>query len=142
VKYVFRLARFMAAHGRTPIKVALRLAALRELLLAVPVSVGSRRMSQDDAAGVMDDLAGAVAFEETFAHSRAPFVARDIDVPVTVAFGSMDMILTTSARRRSALPDHVRWLTMRGWGHVPMWADPAGVADLIIQAGATAGAGR
>jgi pimeloyl-ACP methyl ester carboxylesterase len=106
--------------------------ALRELALAVPLSVGSRRMPVEDARDTIDDLSKASAFERTFEHTRAPFSARDISVPVTVAFGDRDWILLESARRRDALPPHARWISKAGWGHVPMWIDPAGVAGLIL----------
>ena len=35
--------------------------------------------------------------------------------------------------RRAALPAHTKWLKMRGWGHVPMWIDPAGVSQVILE---------
>lgn len=112
---------------------------LRELLFAVPISVGSRRMSIDDAQQVVEDLARASRFEETLEHTRGAFRGADIQVPVTVAFGARDWVLTRSARNRKALPPHTRWVEPRGWGHVPMWADPAGVAALILEGAFSAG---
>ncbi len=53
-------------------------------------------------------------------------------MPVTIAFGSRDWILPRWSRYRERLPSHVRWIEKAGWGHVPMWADPAGVAQLIL----------
>jgi hypothetical protein len=52
---------------------------------------------------------------------------------VTVAFGARDLILTGGARQRTALPAHTRWITKARWGHVPMWVDPRGVAQLILE---------
>src|SRR6185369_10022699 len=104
-----------------------------ELMLAVPISVGSRRMPAIDALRVVDDLAASAAFEETFAGTRAPFHGAGITVPVTVAFGERDWILTRGSRRRSELPPHTNWVTPPGWGHVPMWIDPAGVSRLILE---------
>ena len=80
----------------------------------------------------MDDLAASTAFEQTFESTRAPFSAVDIAVPLTVAFGNRDWILTGGSRRRNGLPPHTRWVTKAGWGHVPMWVDPQGVARLIL----------
>jgi pimeloyl-ACP methyl ester carboxylesterase len=56
-----------------------------------------------------------------------------IDVPVTVAFGTRDVILGPGCRVREQLPAHTRWVTPRGWGHMPMWDDPAGVARVILE---------
>ncbi len=133
VKYVFRGMRFMARHFPNLLKASVRGSWLRELALAVPLSVGSRRMPVSDALRAVDDLAASPAFEETFDNTRAPFSGRDITVPVTVAFGDRDWILPKSSRRRSELPEHTTWVTKPGWGHVPMWADPSGVAQLILE---------
>lgn len=132
VKYVFRGCRFLATHGHALLATALRSSVMRELLLSVPLSIGSRRMPYEDALRTIDDLASATTFDETFENTGPSFAARDIAVPVTVVFGNRDFILTKRARSRRALPDHARWLTIRGWGHVPMWADPAGVAKVIL----------
>lgn len=133
VKYVFRGMRLMARYFPNLLKAAVRGPWLREVALAVPLTVGSRRMPVSDARRAVDDLAASPAFEETFDHTRAAFSGRDIAVPVTVAFGDRDWILPRSSRRRSELPDHTRWVTKSGWGHVPMWADPCGVAQLILE---------
>jgi pimeloyl-ACP methyl ester carboxylesterase len=121
----------MAANFTGPLKGAMQMSWLRELLLAVPISAGSARMAARDARRAIDDLARSPAFEATFDHTRAPLAVRHITVPVTVAFGGRDWILTKSARRPDALPAHARWIDKPGWGHVPMSADPAGVARLI-----------
>jgi pimeloyl-ACP methyl ester carboxylesterase len=133
VKYVFSSVRFMATTFPTASRSAMRIMMLRELLLAVPVSVGSRRMPVSDAIHAVDDLATSAAFEETFEQTRAPFSGgRNIAVPVTVAFGDRDWILPKGSRCRDQLPAHTRWIESRGWGHVPMWVDPVGVSQLIL----------
>ena len=53
--------------------------------------------------------------------------------PWTVAFGDHDWILPKRSRCRNELPAHTTWIDKRGWGHVPMWADPAGVSQLISE---------
>jgi pimeloyl-ACP methyl ester carboxylesterase len=113
-------------------RVIVRSPLLRELAFAVPLSVGSRRMPATDALRAIEDLATAQAFEETFESTATPFSGCDIVVPVTVAFGDRDWILTKGSRRRNALPPHTKWVEKHGWGHVPMWVDPAGVAELIL----------
>jgi pimeloyl-ACP methyl ester carboxylesterase len=134
VNYVFRDLRFMARNFPRALKTAMRIAWLREVLLAIPISLGSRRMSVSDARVAVDDLATSTAFEETFEQTRAPFRGgRDIVAPITVAFGDRDWILMSGARRRHELPAHTTWIEKRGWGHVPMWVDPAGVSQLILE---------
>jgi pimeloyl-ACP methyl ester carboxylesterase len=133
VKYVFRGLRLMAGTFPTLVRSTMRVPLLRELALAVPLSAGSGRMPVCDALRAVDDLAASPGFEATFAHTRAPFSGVDITVPVTVAFGDRDWILTKGARQRDHLPPHTRWIAMPRWGHVPMWVDPAGVARLILE---------
>ena len=132
VRYVFRSLRFMARNGLWLMKAAIRLPLLREAFLAVPLSVGSRRMPLTDARRALEDLRNSTAFEETFENTRSPFSGGGIAVPVTVAFGARDWILPGSSRRRKGLPKHTRWIEKPDWGHVPMWIDPIGVSKLIL----------
>jgi pimeloyl-ACP methyl ester carboxylesterase len=132
VQFVFGGLRFMSTHFPSLLKAAVHVSFLREVLLAIPVSIGSRRMSVRDAHRAIDDLATSTAFEATFDNTRGPIDSRDIQVPVTVAFGTCDWILTLSAQRRNNLPSHTRWVEKPDWGHVPMWVDPSGVSELIL----------
>ena len=132
VRYVFDA--LCAGSNTCPavLKLALRVGLLRELMLALPMSVGSRRMPASEAANAIDDLRRATAFWETFEATRVPFTGGTaIDVPVMVAFGTCDWLLPRWWRVRDQLPVHTRWLEPKGWGHVPLWADPRGVAALI-----------
>jgi pimeloyl-ACP methyl ester carboxylesterase len=133
VQYVFHGMRFMATHFPGLVKATMQVPLLRELALAVPISVGSWRMPAGDARRAVDDLARSTAFEETFDNTRCPFSGRDITVPVTVAFGDLDWILPKGSRCRDGLPAHTRWIEKPGWGHVPMWVDPVGVSQLILE---------
>ena len=57
-----------------------------------------------------------------------------IDVPVTIAFGGRERLLSKrGGRRRDELPPHTRWLDLPGCGHVPTWDDPALVAQVILE---------
>jgi pimeloyl-ACP methyl ester carboxylesterase len=132
VPLVFGALRLLATRAPSFMRATVRNPILRELAFAVPISVGSRQMPAADAVQAVNDLAHSRAFEATFAATRPPFVVRDIAVPVTVVFGTRDWILTKGSRSRQALPVHTRWIEKPGWGHVPMWADPAGVAQLIL----------
>jgi len=134
VKYVFRTLHFMATHFRRVARGAMQVGWLRELLLAVPISVGSRRMVAADAIRTIDDLASSTEFEETFEYTRQPFTGgRDISVPVTVGFGDRDFILPRRSRSRTELPPQTRWIEKRHWGHVPMLVDPVDVSELILE---------
>ena len=71
-------------------------------------------------------------------HSRRPSTtlarhSRDAILPFRSP--SCLAIATGSSRRvhgsRRGLPAHTHWITKPGWGHVPMWIDPAGVAQVI-----------
>jgi len=93
---------------------------LREAALAVPISVDSACMPEADAIRAIDN-------------TRSPFSGNEISVPLTVAFGARDWILTKRARLRDKLPAHTRWIEMRGLGHVPMWIDPIGISRLILE---------
>jgi pimeloyl-ACP methyl ester carboxylesterase len=62
----------------------------------------------------------------------APFGTGPIIAPVTVAFGSRDLLLRPGSRRLGQLPPHTRSEALPGCGHLPMADDPAAVAALII----------
>jgi pimeloyl-ACP methyl ester carboxylesterase len=133
VRYVFAGLRFAARTVPKLVKATVRAPLLREVALSVPLSAGSRRMPASDAIRAVDDLGASPAFAATFENTRTPFSGGDITVPVTVAFGDRDWILTKAARHRDRLPAHTRWISYARWGHVPMWVDPLGVARLILE---------
>jgi pimeloyl-ACP methyl ester carboxylesterase len=134
VPYVFGGLRLLARHCPQLLKATVQRPFLRELALAVPISVGSGRMPLRDALRSIDDLAMSSAFEATFDNTRLPFSGGGgITVPVTVAFGDRDWIIPKRWQSRSELPEHTRWVEKHGWGHVPMWVDPVGVAQLISE---------
>jgi pimeloyl-ACP methyl ester carboxylesterase len=87
-----------------------------------------------DAAMMIRDLANASAFEHTLiaTHTRRFEGGRDIDVPVTVMFGTRERIVPRGARRSDELPPHTRWVEPEGLGHVPMWDDPQQVAAILL----------
>jgi pimeloyl-ACP methyl ester carboxylesterase len=55
-----------------------------------------------------------------------------IEVPVTIVWGELDHVVGRPSRTRR--PPGARYLEMPGWGHVPMWDDPAGVARILLEA--------
>jgi pimeloyl-ACP methyl ester carboxylesterase len=63
-----------------------------------------------------------------------------IGAPVTVAFGSRDLLLLRhQSRHLDQLPPGTRVETLPGCGHVPMADDPGSVATLIIQSAGRSG---
>ncbi len=57
-----------------------------------------------------------------------------IDVPVTIAWGQEDGIVARPSRRR--VPPGADLIEMPGWGHMPTWDDPVGVATFLLEASA------
>ena len=131
---LLKLMRWGSAHGPGLAAAAARDPRVREALFAVPLGPGARRMTADEAAAVLRDFADAPAFDATLNVADRFVGGREIPVtvPVTIAFGRRDRLLGRGCRRRDELPPHARWLDPPDWGHVPMWADPAGVARLIL----------
>jgi pimeloyl-ACP methyl ester carboxylesterase len=93
------------------------------------------RLTAEEAVQAACAMAATKGFDE---HRKATNHARfregqEIDVPVTIAFGSRERLLSKRARRRDELPPHVRWLDLPGCGHVPTWDDPTLVARVILE---------
>lgn len=105
----------------------------RAALMAVPISSKAWRMSSHDALVATRNFANATAFDETRDAATHFVGGQGIKVPITVAFGSRDWLLTAECQHRDELPKHTRWHKPRGWGHVPMWDDPKAVARLILE---------
>ena len=56
-----------------------------------------------------------------------------IDVPVTLAWGEKDVVISKSCRLADEIPAGARVITMPGWGHVPTYDDPDGIARLLLE---------
>jgi pimeloyl-ACP methyl ester carboxylesterase len=106
----------------------------RTLGLAGMVAWKGWRVPAADALQATRSLASCPGFEAVMLAAEEGFQGgRDIEVPVTVAFGQRDLLLRRRiAQFRDELPVHTRWLTLRGCGHVPMWDDPGAVAGVIL----------
>lgn len=135
VPLLFAALRFSVTRAPWLVHALMQRAWLRELMLAVPISIGSRRMPARDADRLVDDLAAGSAFESTFANTLTPFPAfpKGSRAAVTVVFGTRDWILPKWSRCYDALPPQARIIEPPGWGHVPMWIDPLGVSRLILE---------
>ena len=63
------------------------------------------------------------------------------DVPVTVAFGDNDRLLSYPRfQKRDLAPEHVRWEVLWNCGHAPMWDVPRVTTELIRDAAARSSA--
>ena len=92
------------------------------------------RMPAADAIRATHDLAGSPGFDATLPHViDFDWTHGDLGVPVTIGWGTRDMLLiprqARRARRRMPRARHV-WL--RGCGHVPTWDDPEQVAGVLL----------
>lgn len=120
---------------RTPVRALLSYAAVRAVVLAVPVR-HPRRMTPAQATGFFTDLATSAptlrrALRVAF-HTRFE-AGHDIPVPITLAFGSHDhMVRAHDSRHLDQLPAHVHVLTLPDCGHMPMWDHPDLVARTIL----------
>lgn len=133
IRPIFDVARWAASRLPGLTRRLLALGPLRSAALAIPVSVRSHRMPVSAMHQALDDFAHAPGFEATYAIiDRIP----DLDaltLPITIVFGRLDWILTGEMQNRRDLPAQARWLRPWGWGHVPMWDDPEGVARVILE---------
>lgn len=107
---------------------------LRAALLSIPVSPRGDRVPAPEARQLVRDLAASRSFGATLKAIGPLQGLEGLAVPVHVAFGRRDWLLTAAAQRRDRLPAHAVWSRPAGWGHVPMWDDPEGVARFILDA--------
>jgi len=124
----------VSARGTRPVAPRLvRSAAGRALLFGLVVARPGR-MSAEQAAGDLAGLARAAdAIHAVFA-SFEPFTAAISEqVPVTIAWGAKDRILSPANARvaRQRLP-RARFMPLPGCGHVPMTDDPERVAKVLL----------
>jgi pimeloyl-ACP methyl ester carboxylesterase len=93
------------------------------------------RLSTEYARAAVTELGRCPGFEAALAGTaKRHFVATGpITAPVTVAFGSRDVLLLRGSRRLGQLPPQTRTETLPGCGHLPMADDPAAVAALITR---------
>lgn len=129
---IFDITRWSVRNLPDLSKALLSIAPVRSLALAVPVSVRGHRIPAEAISGFVDDMRNAPGFDTTYNLIDEVDGLDAVTIPMSIAFGRNDWILTGPMRSRSLLPAQARWLEPRGWGHVPMWDDPQGVADFIL----------
>jgi len=120
-----RLARAL----RPVIPVALLSGRVRRTILA-PFVAHPERVPYHAAWRMVSSYARATAYDATSTAMReSAFTgASQIGVPVTLAFGERDRLIRPS---RLSTPG-ARTAVLRDCGHIPMWDDPAAVAEVLL----------
>jgi pimeloyl-ACP methyl ester carboxylesterase len=84
-------------------------------------------------------MGSCAGFDATFAATldRRYLAGPKIDAPVTLAFGSRDMVLLAhQSRHLDQLPAGTQPQSLPGCGHIPMFDDPDAVAAFIASSAA------
>jgi pimeloyl-ACP methyl ester carboxylesterase len=92
------------------------------------------RVPAEESIRATHNLARSPGFDATLAHVIGfDWDHGDVDVPVTVAWGSRDrLLIPRQARRARRRMPHARHVRLRGCGHVPAWDDPEQVAAVLL----------
>lgn len=131
-----RLSRGLARHARPVLS---RLVASRPGRFLVFGQMYGRpaELSPSQARGAIQGMGQCPGFDATLRATTRRHVqnAQQLTAPVTLAFGSRDVVLLKhQSRHLWALPAGTRASVLPGCGHVPMSDDPARVLDLISSA--------
>ncbi|WP_405484110.1 alpha/beta fold hydrolase [Nocardia sp. NBC_00511] len=132
-KVLFSVAGVAAGNLEPLLRSVVRTSAGRAAVL-FPIAAHPRAVPVEAAESFVAALAGAAGFYDTRrAVQESRFRGgRDISVPVTVAFGAKDLLLTPDRGQcGEELPAHAVWSPLPECGHVPMLDDPEAVAAVI-----------
>jgi pimeloyl-ACP methyl ester carboxylesterase len=134
-----RASRWLARHAAAPLSRLVRYRLGRILVLG-QTHGRPTRLTAGYARAAVESLGRCPGFEAALAGTarRRYLATTPITAPVTVAFGSRDLLLRHPARRLDQLPPHTQAEVLPGCGHVPIADDPAAVAALITQTAARA----
>jgi pimeloyl-ACP methyl ester carboxylesterase len=135
-----RLARFLAQRAGGLLSWLVRFR-LGRLLVLQQTHGRPMRLPADRARLVVRELGRSPGFDATLAatRNRRYRAGSPLAAPVTIAFGSRDLVLLgRRSRRLNELPPDTRVRSLPGCGHVPSYDDPEAVAALIV-AGASSG---
>jgi pimeloyl-ACP methyl ester carboxylesterase len=124
------IARTMARAALPLVDALLAGAAGRRVLLAGSVAVPDR-VPPRAAAHLVRAYATAPGFTAANDAMRASrFVGLErLEVPVTLAWPQHDRLVARACR----LPENTRSVMLKGCGHIPMWDDPAAVAQVLLE---------
>jgi len=131
----YRLAKILHPWGHTVMKTAVVRTLMMSHTFARPWA-----LTPEEAHALVRNMRISPGTQTAYAMMRdARFTGgKEIDVPVTVAFGQHDRALFRPQRRRDELPEHTIWKTIPGCGHVPMSDQPERVARVILEGAAAA----
>ena len=129
-----RASRWLARHAAGPLSRLVNYRLGRVLVLG-QTHGRPMRLTVGYARAAVESLGRSPGFDAALAGTarRRLAVTGPVAAPVTVAFGSRDLLLRRAARRVDQLPPGTRIETLRGGGHVPMADDPGAVAALITR---------
>ena len=129
-----RLSRWLAVHAGTALSRIVGTRAGRVLVLGQMLAHPARLPASQARSAVLA-LGTCPGFGATLAATAHRRIrgAQHVTAPVTVAFGSRDIVLLKhQSRHLGELPPDIRTAALPGCGHLPMTDDPARVANLII----------
>jgi pimeloyl-ACP methyl ester carboxylesterase len=109
----------------------------RRLMYGVLMS-HPNRVQRDHALGDIRSFRSAIPALRTLLAEATPFTNEiATSVPVTIAWAGRDLVLPPwqAEVARAVLP-HAEHVRLRGAGHVPMWDDPAQVAEILLRGSA------
>ena len=137
-----RLSRWLAAHAGPALS---RIVATRpgRVVVLGQMLGHPARLPAAQARSAVQALGTCPGFDATLKATarRRLRGAQQITAPVTVAFGSRDLVLLRhQSRNLGELPPGTRSAALPGCGHLPMTDDPARVTDLIITTASRASA--
>ncbi|MFI5778092.1 alpha/beta fold hydrolase [Nocardia sp. NPDC051570] len=131
----FQLGMALAPVTRTPVRRILDKPAVRRALLSIPFA-HPEHMTGAEAIAFMQDLDRSrptLHIALNIAKSIRFQGGNAITCPITVAFGTRDHMLPPSTSQvHDELPAQTRWLTLPDCGHMPMWDNPALIAETIL----------
>ena len=132
---VLRTSRWLALHWTTLLSRLVKNKVGRILVLRQALGRPSR-ISPDSAQTMVRDMATGPGFDATFDATleRHYQAGPELQLPITVAFGSRDLVLRRGSRHIEQLPPGARLEILRGCGHFPMSDDPNAVVALITAA--------
>jgi len=139
-----RASRWLTRHAAGPLSRLVKYRVGRALVLG-QTHGHPTRLTPEYARSAIAVMGTCPGFDATLAATatRRCLATTPIDAPVTVAFGSRDLLLPRRlARHLDQLPPAAEEETLPGCGHVPMADDPAAVAALISRTAARAGTAR
>lgn len=133
---VLRAARALLRPLRPALPWILRSSASRIALLGLVFGKPSR-LDPDTALADIDGLLGAPSFDQALAAFAGYFLdgrGELTDIPITIAWGNRDTVLTyaTQSRRARAQVPYARHVTLNGCGHTPFADDPRACAEVLL----------